>query len=172
MIEHPLHKEIGEYLKKENISGIELILDPACGGDQNIPLFKNEIKSNATEYCNVDIMIIKNDRVKIIIEIEEANIKPTQICGKLLTSALSNYYSKKNSNKSIEMDDNTYFIQILDTTNLKEKSKKEEQFKNIEKSIQNILPVRNSRIRNYKIFGLKRGDDLTKIINEIKDIIK
>jgi len=71
---------------------IVLLRDKACGGNQHIPLFCTSEKSRETEYCNVDMMILKNDKIKVIVEIEESNVKPTQICGKLLTSALSRFF--------------------------------------------------------------------------------
>lgn len=69
---HPLHLEIGKnienILKSKNT--YRVLLDPACGGTHNIPLFNSSIKSNDTEYCNVDIIIIKDNKIKVIIEIE------------------------------------------------------------------------------------------------------
>jgi len=78
---HPLHKEIADRL--DNIlPSNSLVKDEACGGDQRIPLFYDKEKSRATEYCNVDMLVLKENRVRAIIEIEESNVKPTQICGK------------------------------------------------------------------------------------------
>ena len=120
MEEHPLHKYIGNLVDSE-ISGlrdVEVIKDDACGGTQHIPLFCNDIKSNATKYCNVDLLILKNKKVKVIVEIEEANIKPTQICGKFLTSALSAFYiHESENNEPIGMDDSVLFVQFLTKTN-------------------------------------------------------
>ena len=93
---HPLHREIGMALKNY-FDNQGLILDPACGGNQNIPLFLKGQKSNKTEICNVDAAIIRNNKVKVIIEIEESTITPTQICGKLLTSILAKNYKKLHS---------------------------------------------------------------------------
>lgn len=151
---HPLHKAIGGIVTGNLLPGYEVLKDRACGGKQNIPLFCSEKKSNQTEYCNVDLLILKADKIRVIIEIEEANIKPTQICGKFLTSALSSFYIHENKdNRVYSMHDSVSFIQILDTPKIKkDKTSKIEQWKNIEESIKKIIPVKDSKIDNYRLF--------------------
>ncbi|MDD3847149.1 MAG: hypothetical protein PHC90_12440 [Syntrophorhabdaceae bacterium] len=166
---HPLHKKIGdaltEIINAVADSKIEFFLDPACGGDQNLPIFSTAFKSNPTEYCNVDALVLSDTQIKIIIEIEEANIKPTQICGKYLTSALGRYFIHANNkkgqqqNEQVGMDEKVSFIQVLDGSKLERQSKKPDQFKNIEKSIQDILPVKGSNIHSYKIIFFENADD-------------
>jgi len=157
---HKLHKEIGDIIKrnKDKFHDCEIIYDIACLDSssiakQNIPLFCSRFKSNMTEYCNVDILIIKNNRVKIIIEIDESDLKPTQICGKFLTSALSSYYiHPSKSNEVINMDDFVSFIQVVDISNLKKDlSSKTIQWRNLEESIQQTIPMNNSKVKNYKL---------------------
>ncbi|HBL22855.1 MAG TPA: hypothetical protein DDZ40_01910 [Deltaproteobacteria bacterium] len=166
---HPLHEKIGEALT-EIINGaadskIKLVLDPACGGKQNLPIFSTAFKSNPTEYCNVDALVLSDEQVKIIIEIEEANIKPTQICGKYLTSALGRYFIHVNNekgqqkNQQVGMSEKVSFIQVLDGSKLERQSKKPDQFRNIEKSIQDILPVKGSSVHSYKIIFFENADD-------------
>ncbi len=115
---NPLHLRIGktlsEYLNSRD--NVRLLRDVACGGSQHIPLFCSERKSRETEYFNVDMMILKGNKIKVIIEVEESNVKPTQVCGKFLTSALSKHYLH-HSGKA-EMDQSVTFIQILDTSAL------------------------------------------------------
>jgi hypothetical protein len=41
----------------------------------------------------VDAAIILNGEIKIVIEIEESNIRPLHLCGKALATAVSRYYS-------------------------------------------------------------------------------
>ncbi|MBC8549142.1 MAG: hypothetical protein H8D23_05775 [Candidatus Brocadiales bacterium] len=157
MGKHTLHEYIGNLIDKEisDLPEVEVIKDPACGGNQNIPLFCSKVKSNRTEYCNVDLLILKDKKVKVIVEIEEANIKPTQICGKFLTSALSSFFiHESGNNEPIGMDDSVLFVQFLDTSKLKiDKTSKIEQWANISKSIQDIIPVKNSKINSYKLFS-------------------
>jgi hypothetical protein len=46
-------------------------------------------------------------------------VKPTQICGKLLTSALSRFYiHESHGERPVEMAENVLFIQIVDMSRL------------------------------------------------------
>jgi hypothetical protein len=140
----PLHLEIGNILRNlEEPMKMEPILAIECGGNQNIPLFIKQPKSRKNEICNVDAMVIKNDKIKIIIEIEESNKKPTQICGKYLTSNLATFYahdSLLSKEKGLEIDKSSItFIQVIDTKYFPIRSSKLEQFKNIEIAINNLI---------------------------------
>jgi len=170
MNKHELHLKIGEHLKSIDIENTKIIIDPACGGNQNIPLFLSDTKSNQTEICNVDLMIIKNNKIKIIIEIEEANVKPTQILGKFMTSALAeSHIHKKNKDNPISMDENVCFIQILDTKKLNKKSNKTKQWDNIEDKIKKLLPSLQTNIKTYQLFyGNLEDINLNKISEFIK----
>jgi len=155
---HPLHKIVGSQIKGNDFPHCKIKRDPACadpssGRYQSLPLFCSDDKKNETEYCNVDMLIIREDKVRVIIEIEEADIKPTQICGKFLTSALSSYFIHESEKDPIPMDDSVLFIQVLDTSKLKmSKTSKIKQWKNLEKSINNILPIKGGNIKEYKLF--------------------
>ena len=134
-----LHKCIGDLLKMmEKDLKIDVILDPACAGTkhrkQRIPLFMKKPKSNKTELCNVDAMIIKNKEIKIVIEIEESDNKPTQICGKYFTANLAKFYNYKSSQININNASVT-FIQIIDSKNISKNSSKPDKFLNIEAAI-------------------------------------
>jgi hypothetical protein len=170
---HDLHFRIGEHLKhiEKEYENVENVIDPACGGEQNIPLFLAEEKSNDNEICNVDFMMLKNHKIKIIIEIEEANIKPTQILGKFMTSALAKFYiHKTKSNEKIPMADAVCFIQILDTIKLKKNTKKIQQWKKIENAIKEVLPTLKTNIKNYKLFYGNMSDmNLDEISQYVKN---
>ncbi|MGB4655540.1 MAG: hypothetical protein ACOXZ9_08380 [Bacteroidales bacterium] len=173
---HPLHHEIGKHLVNElkNFDNIKVVRDPACGGEQHIPLFLKEEKTSDNRLCQVDLMILKNNEIRVIMEIEESNIKPTQILGKLFASTISKYYIHKTEKNIINMADDVCFIQVLDTKVLKEQTKKIEQWKNIEKTIKNVLKKLNYPVKTYKIFYGKLSDkelleDITQFIkNELK----
>ena len=153
---HELHVSIGDLIEDNLPSGFRLVRDMACirDGDvrQQIPLFCSEEKSNKTKYCNVDLLVIHDGKVRIIVEIEESNVRPTQICGKFLTSALTRYYIHENEKDLIGMHDSVTFIQIVGTSRLKRLSVKPEQWKNLETSIRNILPLEDCNIREYRLF--------------------
>ena len=177
-MEHRLHKIIGGCINRNEFPNCKIIKDPACGGQQNVPLFCSKDKSNETEYCNVDLLMIKDNKIRVIIEIEETDVKPTQICGKFLTSALSTYYIHNSENNTpIGMSNSVLFIQILNTFKLKEKTSKIKQWKNLEKSIKNLLPI--GKIRNYKLlygtisdFENRKGNKCAELITYIKEALK
>ena len=164
---HALHKAVADKL--ESIFPPNgFVKDEACGGNQHIPLFCDRKKTRATQYCNVDLLVLKENRVRAIIEIEESNVKPTQVCGKFLTSALARYYIHDNKeNEIVEMDEDVAFIQILDASKLRANSAKRKQWKTIERSIKSILPLRNSRITSYTLVTTDELDGLAPFLREI-----
>ncbi len=179
---HSLHNLIGDCVEKcikkinkeKNVKFIA-IKDPAVGTNdgkkQYIPLFSESERSNAAKYCNVDLIIIKDDKIFVIIEIEESDVKPTQICGKFLASALSNFYIHDTEEKPVKKNENVLFIQILDSAKITINGSKEEQGKNLENSIRSILPIGN--ITNYNLFYCsKENFECKKIIKEIKNFIE
>ena len=152
---HPLHESFGLIIDNvlNGIKGIDTIKDPACGGKHNVPLFCSEgKKSNKSEYCNVDCLILKDKKISVIIEIEEADIKPTQLCGKFMTSALSNRYIYRKDEHGMAED--VLFVQIVDKSNLKKASSKDGQWKKLEKSIKDVIPLKGSCINKYVLISI------------------
>lgn len=179
-MEHPLHSIVGRMIASRKFPDCKVIRDPACGGQQNIPLFCSQKKSNETEYCNVDILIVKDNRMRVIIEIEETDVSPTQICGKFLTSALSSHFIHESErNTHIEMNDSVLFVQIVNATPLKEGTSKTEQWKNLEKSIVSILPIKGSKIREYTLlygnvsdFADRDSNKCAELVTQIEEGLK
>ncbi len=170
---HPLHRKIGAALKK-HFDNQGLILDPACGGKQNIPLFLKGERSNKTEICNVDAAIIGNNKVKVIIEIEESTRTPTQICGKLLTSILAKNYIHKNNDvdtNKIEIKD-ALFIQVLKVPTQKG-SRKKHQAANIKAAFKNNkINSSTTSIKRYTlIWSDELGDKCAVLIKEIDNYL-
>ena len=167
---HPLHEKVGDLLKdfaKEN--GFIVRLDKACGGEQYIPLFLDS-KSNATCLCNVDAVLLKevngNKEVVAVIEIEESGFIPTKICGKFLTTALSNQYDHRNDGNIILKPNSVKFIQIVDTSSLEPNSVKPEQLRNIEELIKNDYLC--GCVRSYDIILV----DYNNLKNKLDTILK
>jgi len=164
---HPLHKIIADEIERA-LPPYCLIRDEACGGDHRIPLFYGKKKSRKTEYCNVDLLILVGNRIRAIVEIEESNVKPTQVCGKFLTSALSRYYIHDDrQTEPVKMDDSVTFIQVVNTSKLKQGSAKLQQWKLLEKSIQSILPLKNSKITSYRLVAKNELEKLAPLLKQI-----
>jgi hypothetical protein len=177
---HPLHMTMGDLMSKilqgiKSREDIEIVKDPACESKreskekQHIPLFRSEKHEKAGKYCNVDMLILKKRKIKIIVEIEESNVKPTQICGKYLTSALSKYFIHKKQNVQCPMDKPVLFIQILDTSKLSERSAKRDQWERIEESIRTINGINEIQ---YKLFSGESKDFTGKTGQELEKLVK
>ncbi len=161
------HDDIGAIFNN-HYKSCEVIKDKACGGKQNIPLFCSDLKSNETEFANVDLLLIRNGKIKIIIEIDEANRKPNHIIGKFFCAALTQNYNHRTTNgEKIPMDDEVMFMQIISTKKLKTmETSKFEQWKNIEKRIRETIPLHDSKVKKYSLIFSKSND-----INEIESRI-
>ena len=139
-----------------------LLLDPACGGNQHLPLFISEKKCRATRMCCVDILILKNEKVRAIIEIEESGFLPTKICGKYLQAAIADHFIHASHTKALPYDDKVTFIQILDgSKSLKSGSQKEEQAMLIADKINKNASSFN--IQQYLLFYIKGSDDTERL---------
>ena len=169
---HELHVSIGDLIEERlrEREDFKLVRDMACmregGVKQQIPLFCSEEKSNKTKYCNVDLLVIQDGKIRVIVEIEESDVKPTQICGKFFTSALARYYIHDTEENPIGMHESVTFIQVVDTSDLNALSMKPYQWKNLEASIRNILPLKDSNIREYRLFTDLELNKLVKYIHE------
>lgn len=179
-MDHPLHKAVAECIDRHNLPECKIVKDLACGGQQYVPLFCSKEKSSKTEYCDVDLLIVKNNRIRVIIEIEEANITPTKICGKFLTSALSSYFIHESEvDNPIGMSDSVLFIQILNESGLKAATAKIEQGENLQESIRKVLPIKGSQIGRYRLlyvslsdFEDQEGSKCAELIRYIQDALK
>jgi len=182
MEKHQLHKKMGVRLRGIfPIDNAEIHFDPACGGKQRIPLYMDRRKGRTDALCDVDLLIVKDKKVKVIIEIEESGFEPTKICGKYLTSALAKSYINA-KNDMFKTDENTVlFIEIIGKDkmdkNIKkaENSVKTDQFKFIEKSINEM--IKNTKygcVKEYKMYILTEDNfesEFNKIMRKIKDYV-
>jgi hypothetical protein len=147
---HPLHEVIGDLLAASVPPRCTLVKDPACRGDQRIPLFCSNKKSFPTGFCNVDLLILSNRKIRVIVEIEEADVTPTQIAGKFLTSALTSHFiHDRHGGVAIPKDDRLWFLQVVDTSRLPVGTSKKAQWRNIEAGIRSFLPL--GGITEYKL---------------------
>lgn len=159
---HPLHRAIGAILADSvrDAAHARVLLDSDCGGQQRLPLFSSDNKSRRTQFCSVDALVLSNERVSVIVEIEESDTKPTQVCGKFLTSALSaGFIHELHGDRLIPMADSVLFVQVLDTQQLVlERTSKLHQWDNIAASIRGVLPLPGTKIDRYELFHGRVAD--------------
>jgi len=172
--EHPLHKIVGDLLKEYAKGKFETKLDEACGGKQRISLFKGK-KSQESNFCDVDAILLKGKEIAVVIEIEESKDDPTTIFGKYLTTAMSDCHiigkdEIKIAKKSVK------FIQIIDTKNQNEqKTKMIKKYRLIEEKINDNL---YGSVKSYKIICVngkrikENNEDLKKFQKELTDALK
>ena len=167
---HPLHEVIGGLVKSVP-PGCKLVKDPACRGDQCIPLFCSDKKSFATGVCKVDLLILYAQKIRVIVEIEEADVKPTQIAGKFLTSAIASHFiHNRHGSSAIPKDDRVWFLQFVDTSGLPEGTSKKEQWRNIETGIKRFLPL--GGITEYKLFFGDEADFRGQAGQQVVELIR
>ena len=146
---HPLHKLIAKIILETELPGAHPVLGKDCGGDQQIQLFCNGQAARATRFCSVDAAVLKDGEVKIIIEIEESDIRPTALCGKVFVSAHASHFIHRG--KSYPIAAHASFMQVIDTRKLSPRSSKLTQCSHLTELIRNTLSA-NDRHMEYDIF--------------------
>jgi len=124
-----------------------------------VPLFAGSIKSRATRTCYVDALIVgSNQTVPWIIEIEESDIDPTHIFGKIGTSAAASHFIHRILDDVPVAIEAATFVQVVDTSRLHDRTSKIEQLRNFERIIRDQL--RGVGIARYHLFLFKGSSDL------------
>jgi len=113
-------------------------------------VFCTDKKCNSSRYCFVDIAILLNDEVKVVIEIEESDIRPVAICGKLFISALASHFIHESSRR---MADAAHFIQLIDTRKLTDRSSKLAQCEHLMSSFQHLLQAVGKNVTYHLHYG-------------------
>jgi hypothetical protein len=170
----PLHKAVALLLQEAvQQSGYTLVLDPACGGRQRIPLFGPGEKCRGSQYCHADALIFDAAGVRVIVEIEESSVIPTQMCGKFLTSAIAEHYTHVGHGTKLLRE--TLFVQVLDTAGLKQgRTAKPAQWKRLEDALGAIAKSDIVRVAKYRVFHGSKADftRATKVSSEFVAAIK
>lgn len=146
---HPLHITIAKIILETKMSGCHVILGKDCGGDQNIQLFCKCEAEMATRFCSVDAIVLKDGKVVIVIEIEESDIRPAALCGKVLVSALAQHFIHRG--KAYPIAPHANFIQVIDTKDLPPNSSKLPQCQHLIELIRTTLST-SGRDMEYDIF--------------------
>lgn len=150
--EHPLHEVIGDIMRREDFPGCEIRKAPECGGPHHLPLFYTSLRSAATEFTNADLLVLKEGLVRVVVEVEEVKTDPGSLLGKFVAPSVCWGYIYGPSAERAEMGEGVAFVQVLSTSGLAPGSAKPKQWRNVEEAIGGILPIRGSRIVQYKLF--------------------
>jgi hypothetical protein len=168
---HPLHKLIGEIILATEIPDCQAILGKDCGGSQHIQLFCNGQAASATRFCSADAAVFKDDAVKVLIEIEESDIRPVALCGKVFASALVSHSNHRG--KSYPVAPGVSFIQVIDTSKLSSRSSKLAQCLYLRESVRNRISISGGSLQHYEIF---HGDiaefERTEAQRELQDYLR
>jgi hypothetical protein len=168
---HPLHRVVGELITPVLREGDQLLLDPACGGSHHLPLFIKERRSRETRVSVVDALVLRKERARVIVEIEETGFLPTKICGKFLTSAIATHFIHDSQPGPIKFNNRVLFVQVLDGSKfLMDGTRKNLQAELIEKRINDMLPLKGSYISEYRLF-LPEGTGDEMALTSIRDFI-
>ena len=163
-VKHPLHLAVADTIERRGIGAAILYRDLAADDSprQRLPLFLGKRRSSCTRLCNVDLLVIKDDAVKVIIEIEESDFRPTIICGKFLTSVLATHFIHDSCHNSepIQVSDSALFVQVVNTSKLPKDTKKPFQYKLLKSELQSLLPRLSSHVELYKLFCVEGENDI------------
>jgi len=97
--------------------------------------------------------VVTAGSIRFILEIEESGFSPTKVCGKFLTSALSTHFIHDIlGGTATAMHAEVTFVQVMDASKLPLRTKKVEQGAALEHSIQRILPLLGTGIKQYRLF--------------------
>ena len=154
MEDHPFHVAIREALSTFNPAPSRFVWDTACGGDQLVSLFREGSKSRPAKYTCAD-GILHDDRVRLILEIEEAGahgFPPHRLLGKLRTAALCRSFIARGTRISVPFASNVRFVQVVSNAGLRPGSRKLSQYENLENDVRSrLLPL--GMIREYHLLA-------------------
>ena len=151
--QHPLHQIVGEALttKLGNQPDTVVLLDRACGGTENVQLFCSEPLTFASRLCKVDAAIAHCGEVKVVIEIEESNIAPVQLGGKVFAPSLCRVCKGRSGVFPVGAD--LLFVQIIDVAKLPGNSAKLDQCRKLLQIVPSGLSNAERRLRYAIHYG-------------------
>jgi len=169
---HPLHKYIAKIVSAE-FKDSKISCDSECYVrkiDKNLNSLCYEKDREKSEFSQADMIILKDNKIKVIIEIEDSNVTPNQACGKVLAAALARYCFPKRGEAHKGISNSVLFIQVLNKDKMKSKGNKKHQLKLLEKAIDD--KIKFSKIKEYKLYSFSTKDHCHKMIKEIREFLK
>jgi len=183
-MKHRFHKIIGGIFNDMGLAKnkFKIVMDKSCGGEHNHKnsLYNAPHRSNGNRFSDVDILILAEGKVKVIIEIEESNVKPIHLFGKFLAGAMSSYYIHSTRDDSpAEFADGVLFLQLLNSSGLSgEINTKYKQWENIKQAIQAVIASGGTKVGRYElIYGVERefddkGKKKADLISAVKEALR
>jgi hypothetical protein len=152
---HSFHMVVSDLMDEARFPGCHVLKAAECGGTHNLPLFYTAHKSNATEFCDVDMLILKGGRIRVIVEIEEVVHDPGLLFGKFVAPAVCWGYIHDPTGQDAPMDDRVTFIEIVSAERIQPNSSKPEQWRLVEKAIRELMPLRGkgARMAEYHLLS-------------------
>lgn len=147
---HPLHELIANIVADAKTQDVRAVFGKDCGGTQKIQLFCTNRATRENLFCEVDAVVLKRDEVKVIVEIEETDIRPVALCGKVFASALASHFIDESG--VYPMAERVSFVQVIDTKKLSPSSSKLRQCVNLAASIQPHIEEVGRSMQSYQIF--------------------
>jgi len=155
-----LHKTIAiafDAIIKQYKPMVSIEKDKACNGTKSLTFFISFIPSRESAISQVDLIVLKNEKIILVCEIEESGFHPGKLFGKLFSTASAKICRLvvPTGHQYLEFDENAIFVQIVSTESFnKDKSFKVDQGQLIENEIFNKLTIYNSWITKYRLlFG-------------------
>jgi hypothetical protein len=151
--QHPLHQIIGDALTVKFGDQLDtvVLLDRACGGIEHVQLFCSEPLTCASRLCKVDAAIAHCGEVKVVIEIEESNITPVQLGGKVFAPSLCRLCKGRSGVFPVGAD--LLFVQIIDVERLPGNSTKLDQCRMLLQIVPSGLSTTERRLRYAIHYG-------------------
>jgi Domain of unknown function (DUF4177) len=118
------------------------IFAPECIGTHRLPLFADARRCRESNYCWIDACIVGTpSTVTTVIEIEQSGIPaPAKLGGKLLPIALARYLDHDATGR-VPLDSHVAFIQVINSENVKDASRKLMQYRKFEADVKRLLPI-------------------------------
>lgn len=154
---HPLHFNLGDHFRRMSEENSVILCDCACGGVRKLSLFSDDKRSFATKIGEVDaalcIRLDGNLHCIGIIEIEECGGQgggfiPDRLFGKFMKASAGVWLSGPKGERITMLPG--FFLQIINVSDLSERSSKLNQYENISSLIDNrFLPMHWIREYHY-----------------------
>jgi hypothetical protein len=138
------------------------LIDPVCGGDRRLSLFRGPNRCSEERYCQPDLSMVCGPRVKLVGEIDEpgaCGMSPKDIAGKPLAAAMCHYLIHPDYDSPPIKVQGAAFVQVVNTALLPPASYKPEQYRFLEADINAHLP-REGSVRSYFLIAGGPGDFL------------